>query len=318
MELGWLEDLLALVAEGNFSRAASRRHVTQPAFSRRIRAFEAWVGAPLVERAARPVVPTAIGRLLLPEAADILRRLERIREHARQADGGAVLRLASTHALSFTFLPGWLRRIEIEEVQRRIHIHSDSLAACERLMVGGEAQFLLCHRAPGGLGPPDFRAIVVGRDRLLLVSGADPRHGPRLAYSGQSGLGRIVRAEAAQAAPSKASAQAAPTEASARAAPTEASAGADASFTSPLAAVLRQMVRDGRGTAWLPESLIGSDLADGTIRRTGDAAPIAVEICLVRPEATQDPHSERFWAHAARIAGDAVRSPSSRGTPDAA
>ena len=299
MELGWLEDLLALVAEGNFSRAASRRHVTQPAFSRRIRAFEAWIGAPLVERAAQPVRPTAIGRLLLPEAADILRRLERIREHARQADGGAVLRLASTHALSFTFLPGWLRRIEIEEVQRRVHIHSDSLAACERLMVGGEARFLLCHRAPGGLGPPDFRAIVVGRDRLLLVSGVGPASGPRLAYSAASGLGRIVRAEAASASP------------------TEASAGTEASFTSPLAAVLRQMVRDGRGTAWLPESLIGSDLADGTIRRVGDAAPIAVEICLVRPEATQDPHSERFWAHAARIAGDAVRSPSSRGTPDA-
>ena len=152
VELGWLEDLLALVAEGNFSRAASRRHVTQPAFSRRIRAFEEWVGAPLVERETQPVMPTAIGRLLLPEAADILRRLERIREHARVAGGRAVLRLASTHALSFTFLPAWLRRIETEEVQQRLHIHSDSLAACERLMVGGEAQFLLCHRAPGGLG----------------------------------------------------------------------------------------------------------------------------------------------------------------------
>ena len=279
MELGWLEDLLALVSEGNFSRAASRRHVTQPAFSRRIRAFESWLGAALVERDAQPVVPTAVGRLVLPEAADILRRLERMREQARAADNSAVLRLASTHALSFTFLPAWLRRIETEEVQGRIHLHSDSLAACERLMVAGDAQFLLCHRAPGGLGPPEFRKLTVGRDRLLLVSGPGPGgNGPLLAYSAESGLGRIVRAGAGG------------------------DPAADPSFTSPLAAVLRQMVRDGRGTAWLPESLVGPDLAEGTMRLAGDTPAMSVEICLVRPAATQDVRSERFWALAERIA----------------
>jgi DNA-binding transcriptional LysR family regulator len=34
MEFAWLEDFLALVDSGNFSRAAELRHVTQPAFSR--------------------------------------------------------------------------------------------------------------------------------------------------------------------------------------------------------------------------------------------------------------------------------------------
>jgi len=37
-----------LAERRNFSRAAEARHVTQPAFSRRIRALEDWVGTPLV------------------------------------------------------------------------------------------------------------------------------------------------------------------------------------------------------------------------------------------------------------------------------
>ena len=40
MNLSWIDDFMALAATGNFSRAADERHMTQPAFSRRIRALE--------------------------------------------------------------------------------------------------------------------------------------------------------------------------------------------------------------------------------------------------------------------------------------
>jgi DNA-binding transcriptional LysR family regulator len=50
MNLIWLEDFLALAATGNFSRAAEDRHSSQPAFSRRIRALEEWVGVDLFDR----------------------------------------------------------------------------------------------------------------------------------------------------------------------------------------------------------------------------------------------------------------------------
>ena len=38
LETKWLEDFVALAATRSFSQAATRRFVTQPAFSRRIRA----------------------------------------------------------------------------------------------------------------------------------------------------------------------------------------------------------------------------------------------------------------------------------------
>jgi DNA-binding transcriptional LysR family regulator len=68
-------------------------------------------------------------------------------------------------------------------------------------------------------------------------------------------------------------------------------------FTSHLAAVLRAMARDGRGVAWLPESLIADDLAAGTLLRAGDEGwDVPVEIRLFRPRARQSPAAEAFWS----------------------
>ena len=40
MELKWLEDFVSLANTSSFSKSAKQRNVTQPAFSRRIRALE--------------------------------------------------------------------------------------------------------------------------------------------------------------------------------------------------------------------------------------------------------------------------------------
>ena len=48
MQTAWLEDFVALAATRSFSRAAEQRHLTQPAFGRRIRSLEQWAGTALV------------------------------------------------------------------------------------------------------------------------------------------------------------------------------------------------------------------------------------------------------------------------------
>ena len=75
MELNWLEDFLTLSATGNFSRAAETRHVSQPAFSRRIRNLEYWVGAPLVDRSVYPITLTPAGEAFRKNAEETIRRL---------------------------------------------------------------------------------------------------------------------------------------------------------------------------------------------------------------------------------------------------
>ena len=85
MEMAWLEDFLAILECGGFSRAAERRNVTQPALSRRVRALEQWVGTPLFDRSTHAVTLTPAGQRFRETAEDLLRRLQLGRDAALEA-----------------------------------------------------------------------------------------------------------------------------------------------------------------------------------------------------------------------------------------
>lgn len=293
MNLSWLEDFLALAASGNFSRAAEQRHMTQPAFSRRIRALEEWLGVVLIDRSTHPATVTETGAWFRTVAQEILARVARVPDEAQAVANAAsaTLRFAATHALSFTFLPGWLRSLESRINVGPVQLVSDVMQHCEALLQQGRVQFLLGHAhaaVPTRLDPGAHPHVVVGHDTLRPVSAPDrsgaPRHAlrtsarravPMLAYSAESGIGRLVR--------------------TLRGAALE-QARAEPVFTAHLATVLRTMALDGRGCAWLPDSLVHEDLQAG---RLVPAAPqdwaLHVEIRLTRHAGTLPPVAEAFW-----------------------
>jgi DNA-binding transcriptional LysR family regulator len=297
LDLAYLLDFQALAELGNFSRAATLRNMTQPAFSRRIRALEDWAGTPLFHRATSPVTLSDAGRALQPAVSEALLCLARGRDEARAAASrdGATLHFAATHVLSFTFFPSWLRGLEGGQPLEAVQLSSDSLSACEQLMQQGQAQFLLCHHhpaAPVRLEPARFHSIRIGTDLLMPVSApgeaGEPLHVlspedatpvPYLAYSEESGLGRIVAA----ALPER-----------------FAHGGLEPVFTSHLAAALRSMAATGRGVAWLPQSLIQDDVASGRLVRAGPASlDVTVGIHLFRPVSALGSAAERFWGQLA-------------------
>src|SRR5471030_2498925 len=164
MNFTWLEDFLTLAASGNFSRAAEQRHMTQPAFSRRIRALEEWLGVALFDRASQPATLTEAGRWFREAAQETLARVARLPDAARAIASGAsgTLRFAATHALSLTFLPTWLRGLESRTPLGPVQLVSDMLQQCETLMQQGRAQFLLCHahpQVPGRLDGAGFLSV---------------------------------------------------------------------------------------------------------------------------------------------------------------
>ncbi|SHN37432.1 LysR family transcriptional regulator [Rhizobacter sp. OV335] len=300
MNLIWLDDFLTLAGSGSFSRAAQERHMTQPAFSRRVRALEDWLGVVLFDRSTQPATLTEAGEWFRAVAQELLTRVAGIPDQARAvADASsATLRIASTHALSFSFLPGWLRGLESRLVQGSgqgpgpVQLISDVMQQCEALMQQGRVQFLLCHaheQVPSRLDPASHHWAVVGHDALLPVSAPDasgrPRHSldgtggkpvPLLEYSAESGIGRLVRALRGGAL---------------------AEAHAQSALTAHLASVLKTMALDGRGVAWLPRSLIADDLAAGRLTAAGGAQwAIEVEIRLFRPRSPLPRAAERFWA----------------------
>ena len=64
-----------LARTGHFSRAAELSHISQPAFSRRIKAIEDWVGVALVDRSRHPVTLTSAGSQMLEAGRQALERL---------------------------------------------------------------------------------------------------------------------------------------------------------------------------------------------------------------------------------------------------
>lgn len=297
LDLDWLEDFLALAESGNFSRAAQARNIAQPAFSRHIKSLEEWVGVDLFDRTSHPVTLTAAGKRLQPDIADMLLRLAASRLAARAVHEQAVtsLQFAATHALSLTFFPMWLSRIEAQlPVGRKmgpIQMVSDSFAACEDVMLQRRAQFLLCHGHPGvsnRLDEAQFMFVKVGEDRLIPVTSAAPsgepvysldRAGdaalPILAYGEASGIGQIMRS-AMQSATHE--------------------GRFNTVFTAHHAVLLKTMALEGRGIAWLPQSLIAPELETGRLLPAGIAAwRVPIEIRLIRPRAALSEAAEGLW-----------------------
>jgi DNA-binding transcriptional LysR family regulator len=298
MELTLLEDFLSLAECAHFSRAAELRHMTQPAFSRRIRALEEWVGTPLFDRAQQPVTLTEAGIRFLPAARKTLLRLGQVREECREADqtASATLRFYATHCLSLTFFPGWLRALEVSGPLGAIRLNCDSLEGCEQAMAQGQTHFMLSHHlagAPSRLDDEHFMSVRVGEDVVaplcavgengpgFTLPGTPGRPVPLLAYGPESNLSRMVLADGRFLPQSPA---------------------LEPVFYSHLVAILKAVALEGRGVAWLPLRTAAEELRAGTLVRCGDAGwDVAVDICLIRARAPLPPGAERFWTLAASL-----------------
>jgi DNA-binding transcriptional LysR family regulator len=268
--------------------------MTQPAFSRRIRALEEWLGADLFDRSTQPATLTDTGQWFETIARDMLARAAKIPGEARAFNeaNSSTLRIASTHALSFTFMPTWLRGLESRIEIGQVRLVSDVLQRCEAMLLESQVQFLLTHSnadVASTLDDQGYPAIVVGHDLLIPVS-ASKKNGASqhqldkgttknpvklLSYNPESGIGRIVSQTQASLAESVPAASV---------------------FTAHLASVLRTMALAGKGIAWLPKTLIADDLERGVLV---EAAPhawcIEMEIKLYRDKAALSQAGEVFW-----------------------
>lgn len=294
MESRWLEDFLSLVDTRNFSRSAQARYTTQPAFSRRIKSLEEWVGVQLFNRTTQPVTLTLAGERFRPVAEDLLRRLYQGCEEARRiGDVSAnTIRFAATHSLSLNFFPGWLRSIETKSHTMNTRLDTFQFTDCIQLLQRGECHFLITYTHPViqmHLPPDHFTAKLMLRDKLVPVTLPDSAGQPidrlpgsedepvhYLGYSETSAIGRVVEHLIAE------------------------NAGTlhlKRVFVSHMAAVLKVMSSEGRGLAWLPESHLTEEFARGTLVRAGDARwETAVDVRIIRSRDPLPAAAEELWA----------------------
>ncbi|NKE66274.1 LysR family transcriptional regulator [Ramlibacter sp. RBP-2] len=210
METKWLEDFVSLAETRSFSRSAQLRHVTQPAFSRRIQALEAWAGTDLVDRSSYPTRLTPAGETLYAQSMEMLQALQSTRAMLRGHSSAAqdVIDFAVPHTLAFTFFPQWVSRLRepfgpIKSRLIALNVHD----AAMRLVEGGCDVLIAYHHAalPLQLDPERYQMVTLGKEVLApyCLGGADGQAAfklpgrpgqpvPYLGYGPGAYLGRIT------------------------------------------------------------------------------------------------------------------------------
>lgn len=127
MELKWLDDFIILARLGNFSEAAKVRNVTQPAFSRRIKALEQWLGAELFDRLTTPVQLTENGILFLPQATQLATGMYDVRKEFTEISDrqDRTLRILTLHTLANAFIPQMIAVTRARELPIKFQITPD-------------------------------------------------------------------------------------------------------------------------------------------------------------------------------------------------
>jgi DNA-binding transcriptional LysR family regulator len=296
VELKLLEDYLALVEHHSFTRAAEARFVTQPAFSRRIRSLENWLGVELVDREAYPTRLTVVGREFAEDAADLTRRFHELRGRvqARYTDSQTLV-LATQHSLGVSFVPDWLDAIESKLNNNRIRVNASNLHDNMDQFLAGQCDLLLCYHAPD-VNPALARASVItlalGKDTLVPVCRATDTGAPQfrpepgtptrlLSYPADSSLGRVLERERA----------------------TSRSGWQFRSVCESAHAVgLKAMALRGSGVAWLPASLVAEELAAGTLTDlTAELPTVELRIVLYRHRNPRVPSVTSLWNYLAEL-----------------
>jgi DNA-binding transcriptional LysR family regulator len=318
MDIRWLESLLALIEHGGFTRAAEAQHLSQPAFSRRIRALEDWFGEELVDRATHPVGLTPAGVRVRAGAIETVGGLSALRDEirGRRRTPQDAVRIAVSHTLASAFFAQWWAGFATEPSVPCILSPANTLDAYDTLLHGG-CDLLIAYADPALplIAPAaEVEWIVVARDLLApytAVSDGEPvfvlssgarRPVPLAMHSRGAFLGRVMEGILDRR--------------DGRDLPLLPVAQSD--FTSALAA----LVRSGAGIGWLPELLVAPDLAVGTLRRLGGpslAAQLEIRLCRLR-NGTLSERAAAVWQQAAEraagvAAGEQHAADLSRGTP---
>ena len=293
MDYKWLEDFVALARDRSFSRAAEQRHVTQPQFSRRIRALEMWVGADLVNRSSVPLGLTPAGEELLPVARRAVAGLGDVRERIRNAQGGVDwVTLATGRTLSRTAVPGWLQKVKRAAGEFRLRIVTGSIHEGATALEQGAADFLLSFthpRLPLVLDEQLFEGITLGTDELLAVSAPRPDGKPLHALPGSARKPVPVLGYA----PTLALSQILQDGLSRDARELHLLTVTESDF----AESLHEQALQGVGLAWLPRALVAGDLQSGRLVAAGGrAGGIGFEIRLYRSRSPRNALVQRVWS----------------------
>ncbi|HEY1582478.1 MAG TPA: LysR family transcriptional regulator [Chthoniobacterales bacterium] len=168
MEIHQLRYFVAVAEEGNFSHAAEREHVSQPALSQQIQKLEAELDQQLFDRLPRAVVLTEAGRCLLGYARQILAEIADARRCVAALEEEVAGRLAvgAVPSIALYVLPRLIRQFQQRYPKVTFEIFEDTTDKLAQRLENGTLDVVL---ASSGEEPPTLERHSLGEEPLLLL-----------------------------------------------------------------------------------------------------------------------------------------------------
>lgn len=297
LRLEWIEDLLAVMDNGSLSRAAQKRLLTQPAFSRRIRSIEDYVGVELLDRSRKPVqLKKSIldQRQKMQDLASGLRQLVmELNRHDRDAQNRIVI--ASQHAITTSVAPNLIKKA-VDGSNLSIRLRSANRDECHVLLMTHQADLMLIYQSesdPLPTGDHFLEQCCLGSETLVPVFSTKHLHQlntsyaageiPVIVYPSDVFLGRLLDQDILPKIPG-------------------------ASFIrkkaeTALTLAGLQLALTGIGVAWIPKSLAKAQLGEHILTDLSDILPsAALMIWAIRLNIAKSEVEERFWQTVKSIA----------------
>lgn len=169
MELRHLRYFVAVATELNFSRAAEKSFVAQPALSTQIADLEREIGTPLLFRNKRVVRLTAAGIVFLKDAQAILAAADSAKEKALRASRGETgeLSIGFFAAPTMLFLPDLIRRFRVKFPD--VTIRMFEFTPDKQIVALTRGDINVAFTRPLPPGTPDFVVQTLLRERLMVV-----------------------------------------------------------------------------------------------------------------------------------------------------
>ncbi len=294
LETKWLRDFIALAETRNFSQAAKLRHVTQPAFSRRIQALESAIDIALINRLRQPLQLTDSGKFFLSKAKEIIHQIELVDEHLQLNKTEISIVFAATHTLSVGVFPTVLQYLNELPFKVDTQLKVANADDCVNLLTHKRCDYLLAFSDPLLKNYQDD-AIVLGKVKLLPVCQADESGLPRfqlankdkitpyLAYQKNIYLGRVVSQLIKK---------------------NQDKLNISQRLESPMADSLKMMALKGLGVAWIPEFSILDELHAKKLAIAGEAQwQPELELSVYRAKKQKEPHDslDLIWQKISNI-----------------
>ncbi|SFD15023.1 DNA-binding transcriptional regulator, LysR family [Pseudoalteromonas denitrificans DSM 6059] len=272
----------------NFSRAAQLRHITQPAFSRRIKALETHLNCKLINRLYQPIKLTKEGLLFEQSALKIINELDFSLDQLHKADDKQVdLTISATHTLSLGVFPLLVQHLNQLNDQINTSLKVADADDCINLLSNKSCDYLLAFSDPL-LATHQADSILLGTIKLLPVCKPDDNgkalysltdHSqkvPFLAYQYNIYLGRVVNQLLNNNRQILKMRQI---------------------LEAPMADTLKMMAIQGLGIAWIPEFSIYDELANEQLTICGEKKwHPTLEVRLYRHH-DQKKLLEPLWQH---------------------